>query len=168
MASVPFIIAGLGEALYDVFPDHQVLGGAPLNMVITETGSEQAIAKALPGLKGKLTANAIRVPTPNVSLAILKLSLRRSTAAEEVNHYLREISLDSSLQGQIDYTTSPEVVSSDFIGTEKTGVVDAAATIVQGKRCVLYVWYDNEYGYSRQVIRLLQHISGLNLSSFPK
>ena len=89
-------------------------------------------------------------------------------APKKYREGLREISLDSSLQGQIDYTTSPEVVSSDFIGTEKTGVVDAAATIVQGKRCVLYVWYDNEYGYSRQVIRLLQHISGLNLPSFPK
>ena len=127
-----------------------------------------AVSKVLPDLTGKLTANAIRVPTPNVSLVILNLTLSQETTQEEVNTYLRDISLDSPLQGQIDYTTSPEVVSSDFIGTEKTGVVDAAATIVQGKRCVLYVWYDNEYGYSRQVIRLLQHISGLNLPSFPK
>ena len=141
--------------------------GAPLNMVITETAAATAVAKVLPELKGKLTANAIRVPTPNVSLVILNLTLSQETTREEVNTYLRDISLDSPLQSQIDYTTSPEVVSSDFIGTEKTGVVDAAATIVQGKRCVLYVWYDNEYGYSRQVIRLLQHISGLNLPSFP-
>jgi len=141
--------------------------GAPLNMVITETGSAEAIAKALPGLKGKLTANAIRVPTPNVSLAILKLSLRRSTAAEEVNHYLREISLDSSLQGQIDYTSSPEVVSSDFNGTLKTGIVDSLSTIVTGNQCVLYVWYDNEYGYAGQVVRIVQYLSGLELPSYP-
>ena len=137
-------------------------------MVITETGAANAVAKVLPELAGKLTANAIRVPTPNVSLAILNLTLGQESTAEEVNNYLREISLDSSLQGQIDYTSSSEVVSSDFIGSTKTGIVDSLATIVQGKRCVLYVWYDNEYGYSVQVIRILQHIAGLEFPSFPR
>ena len=108
-------------------------------MVITETGAANAVAKVLPELAGKLTANAIRVPTPNVSLAILNLTLGQESTAEEVNNYLREISLDSSLQGQIDYTSSSEVVSSDFIGSTKAGIVDSLATIVQGKRCVLYV-----------------------------
>ncbi len=142
--------------------------GAPLNMVITETGAAEAVAKVLPDLQGKLTANAIRVPTPNVSLAILNLNLGRETTVEEVNSYLRNLSLESELQGQIDYISSPEVVSSDFIGTEKTGIIDSLATIVQGSRCVLYVWYDNEYGYSAQVIRILQHIAGLELPSFPR
>ena len=142
--------------------------GAPLNMVITETGAATAVAKVLPDLKGKLTANAIRVPTPNVSLAILNLSLERETTVDEVNSYLRDISLDSPLQGQIDYISSSEVVSSDFVGNEQTGIVDSLATIVQGRRCVLYVWYDNEFGYSAQVIRILQHIAGLELPSFPR
>ena len=128
------------QNLIDNFHRHSRRGrGAPLNMVITETGAANAVAKVLPELAGKLTANAIRVPTPNVSLAILNLTLGQESTAEEVNNYLREISLDSSLQGQIDYTSSSEVVSSDFIGSTKTGIVDSLATIVQGKRCVLYV-----------------------------
>ncbi len=141
--------------------------GAPLNMVITETATANAVAKVLPELAGKLTANAIRVPTPNVSLAILNLALGRESTLEGVNTYLRDISLNSPLQDQIDYTSSHEVVSSDFIGTSKTAIVDSFATIVQGKRCVLYVWYDNEYGYACQVIRIVQHIAGLQLPAFP-
>ncbi len=141
---------------------------APLNMVITETGAAGAVAKVLPQLAGKITANAIRVPTPNVSLAILKLTLTSATTVAQINGYLRAVSLDSPLQGQVDYTTSPEVVSSDFIGSLKTGIVDSEATIVQGKQCVLYVWYDNEYGYAGQVIRIVQHLSGLELPSYPR
>jgi glyceraldehyde 3-phosphate dehydrogenase len=141
--------------------------GAPLNMVITETGAAQAVVKILPELAERLTANSIRVPTPNVSLAILNLGLEQEASVEAINHYLNEIALDSPLQGQIDFTRSPDVVSSDFVGHLKTAIIDSAATIVRGNRCVLYVWYDNEYGYSAQVIRILQHIAGLELPSFP-
>ncbi|BCS53106.1 glyceraldehyde-3-phosphate dehydrogenase [Geobacter sp. SVR] len=140
---------------------------APLNMVITETGAAKAVAKVIPELAGKLTGNAIRVPTPNVSLAILNLELGRSVDVAELNGYLRDISLDSPLQNQIDYTNSPEVVSSDFVGSRHAGVVDSLATIVQGNRCVLYVWYDNEFGYSCQVVRMVQKMAGLELPSLP-
>lgn len=140
---------------------------APLNMVITETGAAKAVAKALPELAGKLTGNAIRVPTPNVSLAILNLELARPTAVGELNGYLREVSLESPLQNQIDYTNSPEVVSSDFVGSRSAGMVDSLATIVEGNRCVLYVWYDNEFGYSCQVVRMVQKMAGLELPSLP-
>ncbi len=142
--------------------------GAPLNMVITETGAAKAVAKALPELGGKLTGNAIRVPTPNVSLAILNLTLGKSTTVEELNSYLRDVSLDSPLQHQIDFTNSPEVVSTDFVGSTYAGVVDSLATIVEGNRCVLYVWYDNEFGYSCQVVRMLDKMAGLELPNFPK
>ena len=141
---------------------------APLNMVITETGAAKAVAKALPELAGKLTGNAIRVPTPNVSLAILNLTLDSETSVQELNAYLRDISLDSPLQNQIDYTNSPEVVSSDFVGSRHAGVVDSVATIVQGNRCVLYVWYDNEFGYSAQVVRMVSKMAGLELPCFPR
>ncbi len=141
--------------------------GAPLNMVITETGAAKAAAKALPELAGKLTGNAIRVPTPNVSLAILNLTLGKETSVTELNTYLRDISLYSPLQNQIDYTNSPEVVSSDFVGSRQAGVVDSTATIVQGNRCVLYVWYDNEFGYSCQVVRMLDRMAGLELPLLP-
>ena len=141
--------------------------GAPLNMVITETGAAEAVNKVLPELVGRLTANAIRVPTPNVSLAILSLNLRHEPQVEDVNSYLRDMSLNSPLAGQIDYTSSAEVVSSDFVGNLKTGVVDSLATIVQGRRCNLYIWYDNEFGYSIQVVRILQHIAQLELALLP-
>ncbi|NOY12376.1 MAG: glyceraldehyde-3-phosphate dehydrogenase [Deltaproteobacteria bacterium] len=141
---------------------------APLNMVITETGAAKAVAKALPELAGKLTGNAIRVPTPNVSLAILNLSLDKATSVDELNSYLREMSLDSPLQDQIDFTNSPEAVSTDMVGSRYAGVVDSLATIVQDNRCVLYVWYDNEYGYSYQVVRIVEQISGMKLEHWPK
>ena len=140
---------------------------APLNMVITETGAAKAVAKVIPELAGKLTGNAIRVPTPNVSLAILNLELATAVTVAEVNGYLRNMSLDSPLQNQIDFTNSPEVVSSDFVGSRHAGVVDSLATIAQGTRCVLYVWYDNEFGYSCQVVRMVQKMAGVELPSLP-
>lgn len=142
--------------------------GAPQNMVITETGAAKAVAKALPQLEDKLTGNAIRVPTPNVSLAILNLSLDKQTDVESLNSYLRDISLDSPLQSQIDYTNSPEAVSSDYVGSRYAGVFDSLATIVDGNQCVLYVWYDNEFGYSCQVVRMLNRMAGLELPHFPR
>ena len=141
---------------------------AALNMVITETGAAKAVAKCLPELTGKLTGNAIRVPTPNVSLAILNLTLERETSVDELNSYLRSMSLDSPLQDQIDYTNSPEAVSTDMVGSTYAGVVDSLATIVQGNRCVLYVWYDNEFGYSHQVVRIVEKVAGMNLEHWPK
>nr|WP_300308049.1 glyceraldehyde-3-phosphate dehydrogenase [Halomonas sp.] len=140
---------------------------APLNMVLTETGAAKAVAKALPELGGKLTGNAIRVPTPNVSMAILNLSLDKEVDTESLNGYLRRMSIDSDYQKQIDYVDSPEVVSSDFVGNRHAGIVDAQATIAQGKHVVLYVWYDNEFGYSCQVIRILQHISNVSFLKLP-
>ncbi|WP_163833939.1 glyceraldehyde-3-phosphate dehydrogenase [Spartinivicinus ruber] len=141
---------------------------AALNMVITETGAAKAVAKALPELKGKLTGNAIRVPTPNVSLAILNLNLTENTSVEGLNDYLRHVSLYSDLRRQIDFVNSPEVVSSDFVGSRYAGIVDAEATIVDEDRCVLYVWYDNEFGYSCQVNRVLQMLAGVNQPVLPK
>jgi glyceraldehyde 3-phosphate dehydrogenase len=140
---------------------------APLNMVITETGAASAVAKALPELKGLLSGNAIRVPTPNVSMAILSLNLKKETNAEEVNDFLRDQALHSSVQKQIDWVNSPEVVSTDFVGNSHAGIVDAKATIVNGNRVNLYVWYDNEYGYSRQVVRIAQQVCGVEYPTYP-
>ena len=141
---------------------------APLNMVITETGAATAAAKALPILKGKLTGNAIRVPTPNVSMAILNLNLEHGTTREEVNEYLRQMAMHSELQKQIDYVCSQEVVSTDFVGSRHAGVVDAEATICTENGVILYVWYDNEYGYSCQVVRVMEDIAGVNPPAFPQ
>ena len=141
---------------------------AALNMVITETGAATAAAKALPVLKGKLTGNAIRVPTPNVSMAILNLNLEKATTREEINEYLRQMAMHSDLQKQIDFVNSQEVVSTDFVGSRHAGVVDAEATICNDNRVVLYVWYDNEFGYSCQVVRVMEDMAGVNPPAFPR
>jgi len=140
---------------------------APLNMVLTETGAAKAVAKALPVLAGKLTGNAIRVPTPNVSMAIMNLSLEQAADKEGLNQVLRAAAMSSALADQIDYMTSTELVSSDLVGTRHAGIVDSTATIANGKHCVVYVWYDNEYGYSCQVIRVMQAMAGVGLPAFP-
>jgi len=140
---------------------------AVLNMVIAETGAAKAVAKALPELAGKLTGNAIRVPTPDVSMAILNLNLVNGTTKEELNAYLRTMSLNSSLHKQIDYIDSPEVVSTDFLGSRRAGIVDGLATICTGHKAILYVWYDNEFGYSCQVIRVLEEMAGAHPPAFP-
>ncbi|MFI2810079.1 glyceraldehyde-3-phosphate dehydrogenase [Microbulbifer sp. YPW16] len=141
---------------------------AALNMVLTETGAAKAVAKALPDLKGKLTGNAIRVPTPNVSMAILNLRLGKKTTKEELNEYVREVALHSPLRQQIDYTNSPEVVSCDFVGSRRACVFDSNATIVEDDNAVLYCWYDNEFGYSCQVVRCLEDMAGVRYKLFPK
>ena len=140
---------------------------APLNMVISTTGAAKAVAKALPELKGLLTGNAIRVPTPNVSMAIMNLNLKKATDKEALNDYLRHMSLNSNLQNQVDYTASTEIVSTDLVGSRYAGVVDSQATIVDGDRAVLYVWYDNEFGYSCQVVRVMLEMAGIQVPTLP-
>jgi glyceraldehyde 3-phosphate dehydrogenase len=136
-------------------------------MVLTETGAASAVAKALPELRGKLTGNAIRVPTPNVSMAILNLRLDRETSLDEMNNYVRKMSLHSPLQNQIDYTKSTEAVSSDFVGSRHACIYDAQATIVDKDNVILYCWYDNEFGYSCQVIRCLEQFAGISWKMIP-
>nr|WP_203632460.1 glyceraldehyde-3-phosphate dehydrogenase [Streptomyces halstedii] len=140
---------------------------APLNMVITETGAASAVAKALPDLDARITGSSIRVPVPDVSIAILSLRLARETTREEVLEYLRNVSLTSPLKRQIDFTNAPDAVSSDFIGSRHASIVDAGATKVEGDDAILYLWYDNEFGYSCQVIRVVQHVSGVEYPTFP-
>jgi len=140
---------------------------ATLNMVITETGAAKAVSKAYPKLEGKLTGNAIRVPTPNVSMAILNLNLQKNTDKESINTFLRNTSLFSDLQHQIDYTSSTEIVSTDLVGTRAAAIVDSQATIVADNRTTLYVWYDNEFGYSVQVMRVVTDMAELAVPTLP-
>ena len=134
---------------------------AALNMVITETGAGKAVTKALPSFEGKLTSSAIRVPVPNGSLAILNLELEKETNKEELNTIIKKYAMEGDLVEQIQYSINNELVSSDIVGTSAPSIYDSNATIVakNGKSAVLYVWYDNEYGYSHQVIRLAKYIS---------
>lgn len=134
---------------------------AAINMVITSTGAGKAVTKVIPNLKDKLTANAVRVPTPNGSLAILSLTVNNETSVEEVNNLLKKSALEGSLVNQIRYAFSPELVSNDIIGNTCCSVFDSEATIVSNdkKNIVLYVWYDNEFGYTKQVIRLAKYVA---------
>jgi len=134
---------------------------AAINMVITTTGAGKAVTKVIPSLEGKLTANAVRVPTANVSLAILRLNLSKKTSVEEINNLVREASLKGNLVNQINYQIDPDLVSTDIVGDSCCSVFDSQATIVtkEGYDVVLYVWYDNEFGYTKQVIRLAKQIS---------
>ena len=134
---------------------------AALNMVITSTGAGKAVVKVIPSLEGKLTANAVRVPTPNGSLAILNLTLDKATSVETINNIVKNAALEGALVEQINYSISHELVSTDIVGNNAASIYDSPATIVSqdGKSVVLYVWYDNEYGYSRQVMRLAKHLA---------
>lgn len=134
---------------------------AALNMVITETGAGSAVAKALPSLAGKLTSNAIRVPVPNGSLVVLNLEVEKETSKEAINQIMKQYALEGELVEQIKYSMNNELVSSDIVGTSAPAIFDSNATIVaaDGKNMVLYIWYDNEFGYSMQVIRLARHVA---------
>jgi glyceraldehyde 3-phosphate dehydrogenase len=140
----------------------------PLNMVLTNTGAAKAVIKAIPELAGKLTAHAIRVPTPNVSMAMLSLNLETTTSKEELNEFLRLKAVHSEIQDQVDYTNSKEIVSTDLVGSRFACVVDSQVTIVEDKSCVLYLWYDNEFGYSCQVVRVVEQMAGLKVEVYPR
>ena len=150
------------QNLLDNYHDKYRRGrAAALNLVITETGADKAVAKVLPQLAGKLTGNAVRVPTPDVSLAILSLAIKKNTTKDDVNAILKDAALKGDLVEQIQYSYSNELVSTDLVGNPCACIVDSPATIVSqdSKNVVLYVWYDNEYGYTRQVMRLAKYLA---------
>ena len=140
---------------------------AALNMVLTSTGAAKAVSKVIPELKGKLTGNAIRVPTPNVSMAILNIQLSQNITRDGLNEFLRYMALHSKYQQQIGYTVSTEAVSTDFVGSRQATVIDSEATIVSGKNVVLYCWYDNEFSYSCQVVRCIEKFAGVEWQRYP-
>lgn len=130
---------------------------ATLNMVMTSTGAAKAVSKAIPELKGKLSGSSIRVPTPNVSLAILNLNFKNPVnSAEELNAFIKQATESEQWQEQIAYSDSDEAVSTDFVGCEKVAIWDAKSTLAQENRAVMYLWYDNEMGYSTQVLRVAE------------
>jgi len=141
---------------------------AAVNMVITETGAGKAVTKVIPALANKLTSNAVRVPTPNGSLAIIHVYTDKATSVDEVNAIVRKAALDGDLVNQIFYSISEELVSSDIVGNDCCSVYDSQATIVSndGKGIVLYVWYDNEFGYTKQVIRLAKYVAKVRRSMY--
>ena len=141
---------------------------APLNMVITSTGAVEAVSKAIPELKGVLTGNAIRVPTPNVSLAVLVLNLKEEVTKVDLNEFLKNSAFTSKYRQIIGYTNSPEAVSTDFYSSPFATIIDSQATIAEGSQVTLYCWYDNEFGYSKQVLNLTKKVAKIQLPRFPR
>ena len=140
---------------------------AALNMVITSTGAVKAVGKVIPELKDILTGNAIRVPTPNVSLAVISLMLSEATTKEEVNEFLKKNAFHSKYREIVGYVNSPEIVSTDFYSSPFASIIDSQATIASGNRITLYCWYDNEYGYSKQVVNLAKKIANIKMQRLP-
>ena len=156
------IIAATNQNLVDNMHSKYRRGrSAATNLVITETGAGSAIDKAIPGLGPKFTSNAIRVPVPDGSLAILNLQVSKHTTLDGINEIMRKAALEGDLVEQINYSISNELVSSDIIGNSCPAIYDSKATQVHpdGMSVVLYVWYDNEYGYSCRVADLVTRIA---------
>lgn len=151
------IVNGLMTTIHAYTNDQRILDlahsdlrrarAAAMNMIPTTTGAAKAVALVIPELKGKFDGMAIRVPTPTVSLIDLVVNLEKTTTASEVNQALKNAA-ESSLQGILGYTEEP-LVSTDFKGDPRSGIVDALSTVMIGDRMLkLLVWYDNEWGYS--------------------
>jgi glyceraldehyde 3-phosphate dehydrogenase len=97
----------------------------------------------------------------------MNLQLGQELSVEELNNFLRQKAFHSNLKEQIGFTNSPEVVSTDFVGDGHAGIIDSAATLVNKDKCVLYVWYDNEYGYTAQLLGLAKEMVGLTYQRYP-
>ncbi|MFT5266469.1 MAG: glyceraldehyde 3-phosphate dehydrogenase, partial [Polaribacter sp.] len=142
--------------------------GAAVNMVLTSTGAANAVNIVMPELAGKLTGNAVRVPTPNVSLVILNLTIDKETSVETLNKMFKEASIYGDLIEQIHYSESTEFVSTQAVGMTTTSVFDAPSTIVSpdGKNITIYAWYDNEFGYTSQLVRLAKYAAKVRRFSY--
>ena len=126
---------------------------AALSMIPTTTGAAKAVALVLPELEGKLNGLAVRVPTPNVSIVDVVVSVEKGgISASDVNAALKEAA-EGSLEGILGYSDLP-LVSSDFNGCPLSSIVDAPTTYVVGDMVKVLSWYDNETGYSTRMVDL--------------
>jgi glyceraldehyde 3-phosphate dehydrogenase len=128
--------------------------GAAQNIIPSSTGAAKAVGKVIPDLNGKLTGMAFRVPTPDVSVVDLTVRLQKEASYEEICGKIKEAS-EGALKGILGYTDE-DLVSTDFLGDDRSSIFDAKAGIQLSKTFVKLVsWYDNEMGYSNRVIDLI-------------
>merc|ERR1712000_191013 len=131
--------------------------GAAQNIIPSSTGAAKAVGKVIPELNGKLTGMAFRVPTPNVSVVDLTVRIQKEASYEEICAKIKEAS-EGSLKGILGYTDE-DLVSTDFVGDDRSSIFDAKAGIQLSKTFVKLVsWYDNEMGYSNRVIDLITYM----------
>ena len=129
---------------------------AAFNMIPTTTGAAKAVGLALPMLNGKLNGMAMRVPTPDVSIVDLVAVLNKETTKEEVNAAFKKAA-EGPLKGVLSYSEEP-LVSSDLIHNPNSAILDASLTMVMGNLVKVLVWYDNEWGYSVKMVRMIEKI----------
>merc|ERR1711971_686503 len=131
--------------------------GAAQNIIPSSTGAAKAVGKVIPELNGELTGMAFRVPTPDVSVVDLTMRLKTGATYEEICAKIKEAS-EGSLKGILGYTDE-DLVSTDFLGDDRSSIFDAKAGIQLSKTFVKLVsWYDNEMGYSNRVVDLISHM----------
>merc|ERR1712202_69487 len=129
--------------------------GAAQNIIPASTGAAKVVGKVIPELNGKLTGMAFRVPTPNVSVVDLTVRIEKEASYEEICAKIKEAS-EGSLKGILGYTNE-DLVSTDFLGDDRSSIFDAKAGIQLSSTFVKLVsWYDNEFGYSNRVIDLIK------------
>ena len=129
---------------------------AAFNMIPTTTGAAKAVGLALPMLNGKLNGMALRVPIPDVSVVDLVAVLKKDTTADEVNAAFKKAA-EGKLKGILEYSEEP-LVSSDLIHNSNSAIVDGSLTMVMGNLVKVLVWYDNEWGYSVKMARMIEKI----------
>lgn len=127
---------------------------AAVNIIPTSTGAAKATGEVLPKLKGKFDGSSLRVPTPTGSISDITAVLGRDVSAAEINQSLKEAA-GSSLKGILRYTEE-EIVQRDIVGDPHSGIVDGLLTKSLGNLVKIFVWYDNEWGYSNRVADLVQ------------
>ena len=130
---------------------------AAQNIVPTTTGAAKAVALVLPELKGKLNGFSVRVPVPTVSMVDVVFELENPATAEEVNKALKEAS-EGELKGILGFSDEP-LVSSDYIGDERSSIIDGLSTMVIDNMVKIIAWYDNEWGYSERVVDLAKLVA---------
>ncbi len=126
---------------------------AATNIIPTSTGAAQAVGKVLPQLDGLFNGSSLRVPTQTGSISDITALLKREASAGEINAAL-EAAANGPLKGIVKYTTDP-IVLADIVGDPHSGIVDSLLTKVQGRLAKVFVWYDNEWGYSNRMVDVI-------------
>lgn len=130
-----------------------------LSMIPTTSGATKSLVKIFPELKGSFEGLSVRVPTPDVSLIDLVVGVKKSVTVSDINELFKEAS-QGKLKKYLGYTVEP-LVSSDYIGNQHSAVIDASLTqVIGGKWVRVIAWYDNEVGFSRRLIDLVEYIYG--------
>jgi glyceraldehyde 3-phosphate dehydrogenase len=159
---------GLMTTVHSYTMDQRILDGshkdlrraraAGMSMVPTTTGAARAATEVIPSLKGKLDGLAVRVPTPNVSLIDLTVDLASEASREEINQALKRAS-QGELESILGYSEEP-LVSVDYVSNRFAGVVDSLVTyVIDNKTAKVIAWYDNEAGFSHQLLRLTEKVA---------